>query len=313
MSGSTVADALRRNIDLEHQAILLYLLVGWTSGDHHVEVQLEKIAREEMYHLRWLAHTAVALGIEVQLGPVDVPDLANRSPLQALKEDMAHEAAVIEEYERQMETIEIPRVRRVLQRLIDDSREHQRRLARLVEKWEARLASGEAAPEGQEPLDPHRAARLQKALEEEYTAILQYLSHSFASAHSEASVLLEDVAIQEMKHMGELGEALAERGVLPDVRAGIIYTGRAVTDRIAANMRDEQLAHQQYEQWATGESDAEIKEMWERLAYQEADHALLFDELLSEEEGSVEKTDEQGCRSEPRPARLTVGNLFRRT
>lgn len=314
MDSDTLADILKRNINLEHEAILLYLLVAWTSGDEEVEAVLEEIAREEMYHLRWLGHVAVALGIPVTLGPVSVPDLSGRSPLEALREDMAHEAVVIEEYERQLEQVDDPRrLARVLRRLIADSRGHQRRLARLVARWEERLARGEAAAEGKELLNPVQVANLQKAFREEYTAILQYLSHSFAAAHSEASVFLEDAAIQEMKHMKELGETLAGHGVLPHVATGPIYYGRALVDRLAVDMRDEQLAHAQYSHWAEEETDTDLKETWETLAYQEADHAAMFNLLLRGEEQV--RTPEDGqqlqLKETPGPKRLTVGNLFR--
>ncbi|WP_041423816.1 ferritin-like domain-containing protein [Thermosediminibacter oceani] len=75
-------------------------------------------------------------------------------------------------------------------------------------------------PENQEPenttskLTESQAAILQRALEHEYTSILQYLYHHFTINTGDE---LEDFAIDEMKHMGWFAETLAEKGFQPQL------------------------------------------------------------------------------------------------
>ncbi len=287
--------ALNADVALEHEAILLYLLVAWTSGDEEVEGVLEAIAREEMFHLRWLSHLILELGGEVDLSPPEMPDLAGRDPLEVLKEDVAHEAHVIETYEAQKGMTDDPRVHRVLDRLIADSREHQRRLADLIAGWEARRAAAaeeEGPGEEDAPADPERIAALRRGLSDEYTAVLQYLDHAFRHAHGRASVYFEDAAIQEMRHMAEFGEELAEAGEAPVPEPAPIYRGRGLEDRLERNRQDEEEAAAFYRSWIGRDPEGP----WRVLAYQEEDHAALWRQMLRE------------LREDRRP-RWTVGPL----
>ena len=92
------------------------------------------------------------------------------------------------------------------------SRDHRRRFKEMRQAW--REQSAAISPPAWESADP--AHPLQQWVLTEYQEILRLLMRSFVSQHLvEVGLDAEDQAIDKMKHLSWMAEALAERGAAP--------------------------------------------------------------------------------------------------
>lgn len=190
----------------EHEAILRYLRHAWVMADTY-GAAIESIARDEMRHLKWLAHTIVRLGGEPDLA---VPDIGVPiSPRALFEQDVAAEDEAIRQYEEHRAAIRDPQIDGLLGRILVDERDHRRQFLEMLDRWQA-----SPAVEGQEDAAPEVIAdRLQRMVATEYQAVLVNLWQSFVHQHVGALAQdFEERAVDEMKHMGWLGEALAAHG-----------------------------------------------------------------------------------------------------
>ncbi|MCY0879468.1 MAG: ferritin-like domain-containing protein [Firmicutes bacterium] len=201
------ADLLNQDLRGEHEAIVHYLTHAWTVV-RPFGGTLEAIARDEMRHFKWLSHAIVALGGVPDLTPPNARALAGGR--DALDEDIQAEEEAISQYEDHRARIANEQIKVLLARIVVDERDHRRRFLRLREEWEA------MPDEGQEPGSEPRAGDLppfQAAFREEYQEILSTLLQSFFACHSrQVGLRAEDRAIDMMKHLAWLGEALGTLG-----------------------------------------------------------------------------------------------------
>ncbi len=120
----------------------------------------------------------------------------------------------------------------------------------------------------------------------EQTAVHQYLYHHYYFT-GEISVMLECIAIVEMKHLELLAETLLLLGVAPEYRtlsnnyptywnASYVYYGTDICDRLAADIAAEQEAICNYRRHRELIADPYIKELLERIIMDEEHHLKLF-------------------------------------
>ncbi len=220
MDRLTSVDLLNQDLRGEHQAIVHYLTHAWTVI-RSFGGAVEAIARDEMRHFKWLSHAIVALGGMPDLSPPDPLPLL--SGADALDYDISAEEEAIRQYRDHQKTIDDHRLQVLLERIVVDEEDHRRQFMILREQWQQ--WPGQAVVEGpqltQESVHPFQAA-----LKEEYEGILTALLQSFfARPHYDIGLRAEDRAIDLMKHLGWLGEALGAQGIpvtwsLPETHNG---------------------------------------------------------------------------------------------
>lgn len=198
----------------EHQAIVHYLTHAWTAVRQFGDA-IEAIARDEMRHFKWLAHAIAAKGGIPDLTP---PDLLPRlSGTEALAYDIDAEEEAISQYLVHQREIPDERVKALIGRIIPDERYHRGIFLDLRAQWIAgaeRETGEEEAGSGQ--MDETVVQRFQEVVSTEYQAILRWLLESFLARHTrEVGLDSEDRAIDEMKHMSWMAEAMAALGGFP--------------------------------------------------------------------------------------------------
>ena len=78
---------------------------------------------------------------------------------------------------------------------------------------------------------------LNKDVEDEHGAIIQYLSHAYAMGEGEMTCEIEALAREEMRHLDWLAETIVELGGIPSIRRGTMnMTGTTVSDWMASNV-----------------------------------------------------------------------------
>lgn len=232
---------LNADIRGEHDAIVHYLTHSWTVAEVYGS-RIESIARDEMRHLKWLAHTVVYLQ--------GVPDFSPReaepvlSPNEALDIDIAAENQAIAQYEDHLARLGDPKVEALISRILIDERDHRRQFQEMAaEAPETLRAEG-----GKDKPTAAVAQDLQQILSFEYRQILEYLFRYFVGVHGRAMGMTdEDRAVDEMKHMGWVAESMAFVGQFPRWQ-------KAPGDRLSPAGRDEQQVYARVLAWSEQEA-----------------------------------------------------------
>lgn len=193
---------LNRDLYGEHDAILHYLTHAW-SVVRQYGPEIIDIAEDEMRHLKWLAHTIIALG--------GVPDLTS-PPVEpqpdiehAIRRDIQAERYAIDQYQLHQEEIADDRVKGLLGRITVDEKDHLRRFLEMLDNTQ-----GEPwADRGSESDVPEVADQLRQLVSVEYQQVLSYLFQSFFKDHGhQMGMNFEERAIEEMRHLGWMAECL---------------------------------------------------------------------------------------------------------
>lgn len=203
-------ELLNRDLMGEHQAIVHYLTHAWTVVRQFGD-SIEAISRDEMRHFKWLAHTIVALG--------GVPDLTAPDLLpifsgeDALDYDISAEEEAISQYLSHQRDIADERIQDLIGRIIVDERDHRRQFLAMRRDWVV------TNPTTSEVRELDQGSRLQILVSQEYHQILDYLMQSFLMRHvRQIGLDAEDRAIDEMKHMSWIAEAVAKMGGVPRIK-----------------------------------------------------------------------------------------------
>ncbi|MCK8825304.1 ferritin-like domain-containing protein [Fuchsiella alkaliacetigena] len=123
----------------------------------------------------------------------------------------------------------------------------------------------------------------------EVTAVKQYFHHHLVVEEEDVAELLEDVAIEEMKHMDQLGNFLEEAGVDPRIwdaeerywSGDYVNYQYDVCDILRADIDAELEAILQYYQHIEAISDPQVEMMLNRIIKDELRHIGLFMQKLS--------------------------------
>lgn len=311
MTNEEIIKLLQQDLQGEHQAIVMYLMHAYELGEGEFAAEIEAIAREEMRHLDWIADKITGLGGKPNMEPQQ-PDLTPAEPAQQMLKDVGLEDGAIRQYREHIEAIEEPGIRMVLSRILHDEIVHHDKFAKLAE--ELRSTTGvisQANAAGVMPTS-RLAGIINEGVRHEYTVILQYLFHGFMTDDKELAEDWQNIAINEMQHMGWLSEALASRGGRPDFRhTDLVLTDDAETN-LKADIAVERQVTQIYSKQIPELNDPGLVALVERIRDHEIYHDNQFAGLLDEVEAEEHSTDTPTTtcpEPEPKPVIPTVGSL----
>lgn len=225
---------LNQDLMGEHQAIIHYLTHAWTVVKQFGP-NIEAIARDEMRHFKWLAHSIVAIGGTPDLTPPEVLPLLNG--MEAIQYDIDAEEEAISQYLAHQRDIADDRIQTLIGRIVVDERDHRRQFVELKERY------AEPSPQNEDTPSEHIARRLETLVSKEYQEILRYLLESFLSRHTrQVGLNSEEKAVEEMRHLAWVAEALADIGGAPQF---VLHAGET--------WEDEMALYEQLRSWANTE------------------------------------------------------------
>ncbi len=273
MKKSELIATLLYNVALEHSAIVQYLYHIFLIGDEEVTGEIEKIARQEMRHMKWFAHRVVQLGGEVELRRIEEEIKVGGPDWKSMiQNDVSAEEAAIEIYTKQLDELEDDSVRRLLERVIRDESEHRHEFSELLEKIEGR----EPVEEKSRKVDEKTAELVNRLIREEYRILLSYLHSFFRSKDWEYRDILMDLAVESMVHMGELGEKLGEAGAVPDLSVPSLEKGY----RLEEHILDEESAGEDYLKSVKAVADPDLIRLLDWIKVHEEHHKYRLTEFL---------------------------------
>ncbi|RLC94621.1 MAG: ferritin-like domain-containing protein [Chloroflexi bacterium] len=130
---------------------------------------------------------------------------------------------------------------------------------------------------------------LNKDLEGEHAAIIQYLGHAYAMGEGEMACEIEAIAREEMRHFDWLAETIVSLGGVPSLVRGDMRTGGdSVSDWMRNNVLQEDDAIALYEEHIAAIDDPRTKRLLERILSDERSHRLDFAHF-------VDKAKKQGA------------------
>ena len=122
---------------------------------------------------------------------------------------------------------------------------------------------------------------LNKDLQDEHGAIIQYLTHAYGMGEGEMACEIEAMARDEMRHLDWLAEAIVELGGVPSLERGTMKMGGAsVHDWMVNDVSLEQGAVTQYEEHIEAIDDPKIKRLLRRILSDELAHRDDFEHFV---------------------------------
>ena len=281
---SDVVEMLKEDMRDEHGALILYPRHAYFLGESGEACQIEQTARDEMRHFKWLGQALVQLGGEPTLVRTEM-DVGGDAPVQWMDRDVRAELDAIAKYGRHLAGIDDDKIKAMIERILTDERAHLAVFAGF--RGEFAVATG---PLPGLPTDggasPDRIAEvLDYGTRHEYTVVLQYLLHSFMTSDYEASRELETVAVNEMQHMGWLGEYAAETGHAPLFEVHPVVESPETAAMLAADVDAEKAVFASYGKYIAelgGQPTfAELADILRRAQDNEGWHIHMFSMMLS--------------------------------
>ena len=119
---------------------------------------------------------------------------------------------------------------------------------------------------------------LNKDLEGEHAAIIQYLTHAYAMGEGEMACEIEAIAREEMRHFDWLAETIVSLGGIPSLKRGDMRTGGAsVSEWMKNNVLQEEDAIAMYQEHINAIGDPKIKRLLNRILSDEKSHRGDFE------------------------------------
>jgi bacterioferritin len=133
-------------------------------------------------------------------------------------------------------------------------------------------------------------ALLNKDLQDEHGAIIQYLTHAYGMGEGEMTCEIEAMARDEMRHLDWLAETIVELGGTPSLERGTMrMVGAQVSDWMKNNVMLEEGAITQYKEHIKRVDDPKIKRLLQRILSDEEAHHGNFEHF-------VEKAQREGAK-----------------
>ena len=274
-----VIELLNKDLEGEHAAIIQYLLHAYSMGEGELACEIEALAREEMRHFDWLAETIVSLGGTPSLTRGEMRT-SGATVADWMKNNVLQEEDAITMYEEHIKSIGNPKIKRILERILSDERSHRGDFDHFVDKatkHEMKDIRGSRQDESTKMLD--------WGIAHEYTVILQYLLHSYASSNVEVKREMEDQAINEMQHLGWLAEELIDGGGSPVIEHLEVDQSSKTANMLKADIKIEKEVAEAYDKAAQETDNPGLKKLLRRIRDHEIYHAEVFTDLLKKEEG----------------------------
>ena len=150
-------------------------------------------------------------------------------------------------------------------------------------------------------------ALLNKDLQDEHGAIIQYLNHAYAMGEGEMACEIEALARDEMRHLDWLAETVAELGGTPSLERGtMLMSGESVADWMGNNVLLEKGAINQYQEHIKLIDDPKIKRLLERILSDEESHHGSFEHFAEKAQRKGMK-DIRGSRQDKTTRTLNWG------
>lgn len=276
-------ETLQESLRWVHAGIVQLMSHAYRIGDLQSLHALEGIARQEMRHFKWLAELVVKLGGNPTLERAEVYQEA-ASPLVWLGRDVSLIEQAIARYRLAIDTHADAEVRRLFERLLADEEDHRDRLHALIDYWRAQPEPAAPTELGHE--EPHGDKEqthgfLDFAIQHEYAVILQYLHHSFLMPDQRVSRDMEEIAIEEMRHLGWLSEKLIERGGCPFWEADRLEMSDDPVEMLELDLAREIEVEADYQQITAAMEDPEIRRLFDRIGEHETYHAGIIGEMIA--------------------------------
>jgi bacterioferritin len=278
MDKKKIIEMLNTDIEGEHAAIIQYLLHAYAMGEGEISCEIEAIAREEMRHLDFLAETIVELGGTPTLNR-GMMRMWGRLVPDWMNNDILQEDDAIKLYKEHIKTIDDPKIKRLLERILSDEESHRGSFVHFVDKSRREKATDHRGDKQDET-----SRVLNWGIEHEYTVILQYMLQSYLTPNAEAGRELEDQAINEMQHLGWLAEELVSGGGRPRIEHTVVDQSQKTADMLRADIKIEKEVAEAYDKAARKIEDPGLKTLLERIRDHEIYHTKVFGDLLNEEE-----------------------------
>ena len=278
MDKDKTIELLNNGLEDEHGAIIQYLTHAYAMGEGEMACEIEAIAREEMRHLDWLAETIVELGGTPSLKRGKMR-MGGQSVADWMGNNILLEEGAIALYREQIQAIDDPRIKRLLQRILSDEESHRGDFQHFVDKAQREKAKDVRGSRQDEVIQ-----MLNWGIEHEYTVILQYMFHSYMTTNKEAKKELEDQAINEMQHMGWLAEKIIDISGSPIIEHTEVDQSTKTADMLRVDMKTEPEVAAAYDRAARETEDPGLKKLLRRLRDHEIYHAEIFSDLLEGEE-----------------------------
>lgn len=278
MDKDKTIELLNNGLEDEHGAIIQYLTHAYAMGEGEMACEIEAIAREEMRHLDWLAETIVELGGTPSLKRGEMR-MGGQSVADWMGNNILLEEGAIALYREQIQAIDDPRIKRLLQRILSDEESHHGDFQHFVDKAQREKAKDVRGSRQDEVIQ-----MLNWGIEHEYTVILQYMFHSYMTTNKEAKKELEDQAINEMQHLGWLAEKIIDFSGSPIIEHTEVDQSTKTADMLRVDMKTEPEVAAAYDRAARETEDPGLKKLLRRLRDHEIYHAEVFSDLLEEEE-----------------------------
>ncbi len=130
---------------------------------------------------------------------------------------------------------------------------------------------------------------LNKDLEDEHGAIIQYLSHAYAIGEGEMACEIEAISREEMRHLDWLAETIVELGGTPSLERGkMLMEGKSVAEWMKNDVSLEEGVVAQYKEHIKLTQDPKIKRLLKRILSDEEAHHGQFERFAekSKREGA---------------------------
>ena len=310
-----LVDMLNADLRDEHISVIRYLIHAYQVGeDTPLGSMLLSMAREEMWHMYWLADVISEMAVEPDMTPGVYPhDPTSNASL--LRSYIEWEDNLVEAYADQAAQVDDPEIKRILLQQSLESRTHSQRFAAALAKL---------GPAGEEPLEyedsgefsPRMIDRLQDEMTDEYRLVLQHLRHAFVFEDDcPVSSELELVAMRHMKHLSHFAEELAEAGHEPQFDPPPLDMSRSVEPALQSDL---QLTHQARERFVKLSQDEELAEHpgfrleIENMAIQEEFLAATVQEMQEGATESAAQAEPESAGDEPASplGEFTIGSLM---
>ncbi len=311
---------LNRDIESEHAAIIQYLQQAYMMGEGEYACEIEAIAREEMRHLDWLGEKVAELGGDPSIKRAEVI-LGGPVNTDMLKQDVLSEEMAISEYRRHIEEIGDPEITRLIERIIADEEAHRTIFSDMIKEIEEEEGVKEIVlKDMSKPREEEKevVGMMKGNIDAEYTNILKYIHQSFVTGDCEFSRDLEEIAIEEMKHLGWVSEELQGMGFKPDIEYIEVERTRDEVEMLKSDIEGERRATDRYQKQVETLEDPKLRELMDRIKLHEVYHGEDFNEYLekfskAEEEAKeapakVEEAEEK--KPESPAGKLTIGSLL---
>jgi bacterioferritin len=273
-----VVELLNKDLEGEHAAIIQYLVHAYSMGEGEMACEIEAIAREEMRHLDWLAETIVSLGGTLSITRGEMRS-GGDSVSTWMRNDVLQEEDAIAMYEEHIKSIEDPKIKRLLERILSDEKSHRGDFEHFTEKSERK---------GMKDVRGNREDALTRNLdwgiEHEYTVVLQYLFHSYMSPDPDVKREMEDQAINEMQHIGWLAEAMIDEGGNPRIEHTEVDRSTEGADMLKADIKIEREVTAKYTEMSKEIEDEKLRDLIVRIRDHEIYHNKVFSDLLEKGE-----------------------------